>query len=959
MATASFSFPNIFNGYVNSFNGSKRSDITTALAFDYGITTIYSFINKINTKASELPPGLSREQNINRAGALVIQDLIRKKLKIMSASSPAADTMREKIRAQHTTYGLGSLSDQEIMKQANERLVQYFDTTNFVEKLVGDMPSVGSLNTGSKQVKDGYSTYLKNLFSNQTLTDIRKLYLEASKGAVDQCKGILCTRPSCGTCYLCNCWWDPLMVQSTNQMVECEHILPILPALSHLWLFRTPNQAATPPPISQQLQNALKIEYAWSHKCCNQIKLDKNFTKLNKLYGKYEIDTDGVNEFLVALNTSARSDCLAIKQYSNKPKDDECEESCPGSDISDIPAPHKLPCNIDPSLAPLAIKLAPNQLLGKRLKKIIDTQNGNLDIIASSMDATNTDGPMDVPYYYYLVLCKFKLLAAIDTPSFLHDMLLGWSKPKPVEAKGIGNPVPFVDSCQAGLKALKNTKETEAESKLTEITQLNADIVRSLNKVKSAIATWPEPVPPKVNDLYMQIKNSTPNISDQLKELLASSRAKLEQIEPEAEEARNAMRTRTRQQSSPFAEPRSKKRGAPVSPSAEDEIANQVIAAADTARVIRDKLLVLTVENARIIKNNDTKKIKDEEYNILRAEATSAIQRLSNYNTEYTNKYMILIGSGETADNAHEQAAVAARLAAGCPPQSDIAAPTVGGMTADSMIVDKDDFDSMQYERPQSLPDQAEPMEFEPSIIDIWGDSTLNSLAARQERLQKIIAGAPTLSEKIKQDMWTSIASGELSNYPSEQDLIILELLINNAFNPTPIEIDESISSVFLSKEEIESLIPESKPTLVPASKPTLVPASKPRSILGALPFTSLNKKTIKKDKKTILPFTSLNIKIRKSKKRDKKTTLPSSSRKGAKTTRRGGMGKCYIQNMADGNLRIIRGRRRYITKNFNLDPRAQLYINQNANEPNINCIKVAQNLDNQLKKLRKTRKRS
>ena len=69
------------------------------------------------------------------------------------------------------------------------------------------------------------------------------------------------------------------------------------------------------------------------------------------------------------------------------------------------------------------------------------------------------------------------------------------------------------------------------------------------------------------------------------------------------------------------------------------------------------------------------------------------------------------------------------------------------------------------------------------------------------------------------------------------------------------------------------------------------------------------------------------------------------------------GAKKCYIENMADSNMRIIKGRRRYITKNFNLDASASSYINKIVSAENtINCIKIARILDDKLKKL-KTRK--
>jgi hypothetical protein len=121
-----------------------------------------------------------------------------------------------------------------------------------------------------------YSSFFRSLFNTQF--EVRKaierpynaanVWANAKKGEAQ-------------ICYLCGC---PMQ---EGQLLECEHILPILPALSHLWITKKPYASS---PEQQQIG----IEYAWSHRCCNQIKSNMMFIrpKINERKVGYEINNN-------------------------------------------------------------------------------------------------------------------------------------------------------------------------------------------------------------------------------------------------------------------------------------------------------------------------------------------------------------------------------------------------------------------------------------------------------------------------------------------------------------------------------------------------------------------------------------------------------------------------------------------------------------------------------------------
>jgi hypothetical protein len=118
-----------------------------------------------------------------------------------------------------------------------------------------------------------------------------------------QCSRAL--RGNTGTiCYLCG---DSL-VKPHVETKECEHILPVISALSHLWLTKEKLEYYSP-----EEMKALELEYSWSHQCCNRIKSNYEFIKLNFPMKQYTINQDTIDDYYQNLEDSDdKYDCNYI-----------------------------------------------------------------------------------------------------------------------------------------------------------------------------------------------------------------------------------------------------------------------------------------------------------------------------------------------------------------------------------------------------------------------------------------------------------------------------------------------------------------------------------------------------------------------------------------------------------------------------------------------------------------------
>ena len=109
-------------------------------------------------------------------------------------------------------------------------------------------------------------------------------------------------------CYICGM---PIVQQNLSLGVnglnpECEHILPIAQAILFLGLYGdkfNKNRLFYNP-------DQFKLEYAWAHRTCNQIKSDESYIKYNDTTKKFAVDTVLLRSFLTKIWINKRSDSL-------------------------------------------------------------------------------------------------------------------------------------------------------------------------------------------------------------------------------------------------------------------------------------------------------------------------------------------------------------------------------------------------------------------------------------------------------------------------------------------------------------------------------------------------------------------------------------------------------------------------------------------------------------------------
>ena len=71
-------------------------------------------------------------------------------------------------------------------------------------------------------------------------------------------------------------------------------------------------------------------------------------------------------------------------------------------------------------------------------------------------------------------------------------------------------------------------------------------------------------------------------------------------------------------------------------------------------------------------------------------------------------------------------------------------------------------------------------------------------------------------------------------------------------------------------------------------------------------------------------------------------------------------LGRCYIIDLPNNNVKVIIGRRRYYTKHFDINPIAKNLLRDIANDPfkKNNCIAIARKLDIEFKQLKQEYKK-
>ena len=111
------------------------------------------------------------------------------------------------------------------------------------------------------------------------------------------------------TCYICGMTITKSGIDNDGRNPECEHILPILQAVIYLGLYSHKETTRIPDSTFEKFQSSpttiqnpfynqelVNLEYAWSHRACNQIKSDNIYMDIDD--GQFKVDIGRLNGLL-------------------------------------------------------------------------------------------------------------------------------------------------------------------------------------------------------------------------------------------------------------------------------------------------------------------------------------------------------------------------------------------------------------------------------------------------------------------------------------------------------------------------------------------------------------------------------------------------------------------------------------------------------------------------------------
>ena len=176
---------------------------------DLHMNSINEFNRILRQELDQAPPSF-KSKGLAYCGAIVLQKLIMDKFK--------------------------TVIEQRKLNLEETKRLEYFKSDDFIVNFSSKLPVRTSFRTSS--VNTSYSDWLNIIFQTKF-----KGWREETLSPVpnqSQCERALgTTAQTTGICYLCG-----NLANGKNQStMECEHILPIISALSHLWLIREARSA--------------------------------------------------------------------------------------------------------------------------------------------------------------------------------------------------------------------------------------------------------------------------------------------------------------------------------------------------------------------------------------------------------------------------------------------------------------------------------------------------------------------------------------------------------------------------------------------------------------------------------------------------------------------------------------------------------------------------------------------
>ena len=300
----------------------------------FNINELADFKQFVREQADKL--GYSPNEPIAPLGGIILQGFIRTKF-------------RQKIEQNEHMY----------------KRLEYFNSPEFLTNFITDVPSRQSF----PDSRDNYRLWFNTLFNSKFDKWRKRMNRSADQ---TQCKRTLReeARPEC---HLCGVNIDSAQGHATKQ---CEHILPILSGISHLSLINEKMNRYT-----RNQQAILKLEYGWSHWCCNIIKSNVDFVITDMTNLSYIVNYPLIREYYERLTTEIG----IVNQRGERSGKSDCSK-----------------ITLDTRLGRARAKFV------LRLKTIVAIINNNINKLG------------DIELYHLLI--KFKILSAFSDEDFINSL---------------------------------------------------------------------------------------------------------------------------------------------------------------------------------------------------------------------------------------------------------------------------------------------------------------------------------------------------------------------------------------------------------------------------------------------------------------------------------------------------------------------------------------------------------
>jgi hypothetical protein len=271
-------------------------------------------------------------------------------------------------------------------KKIVDKRISYFKNPSFLAAFNKALPSRNDIDTSAKS--SGYAPYFNNLFNINTDRWRDKIFTSRVSNQ-DQClialeqteKGYSTSEvvEELQDSYKLKCYICGRKITNENDRMECEHILPIVTALSHWWLVKFGKRK-----YESINDDFLSLEYDWSHRCCNQTKSNidwivyyDNGSSGFKKKNLWRVNIDMIKSVLESINENREQELY------------DCD-----------------------TIFPKKIKVNPQslKLVKDKLQPIINVINKNMKLVGG--------------YEKYQLFMRYKVLSAISDEDF-NEAILG------------------------------------------------------------------------------------------------------------------------------------------------------------------------------------------------------------------------------------------------------------------------------------------------------------------------------------------------------------------------------------------------------------------------------------------------------------------------------------------------------------------------------------------------------